>query len=152
MAEFKLVIGNKDGKSYQKEVKDAEAKSFLGKKISDKVKGEEFGLSGYEFEITGGSDYCGFPMRRDVLGPTRKRILATKSTGIQNVKRGILVRRNVAGNTVHANTAQINLKVLKAGKADLAAKGGNAPAEEKPTKEEKRKRKNQLKKKNLLRK
>ncbi len=125
MAEFKLVIGNpKDGKSYQRVVKDAEAKPFLGKKIGDKVKGEEFSLTGYEFEITGGSDFCGFPMRRDAMGPTRKRILAPNSIGIKNLDKGIRIKKTVAGNTIHLKTSQINLKVLKQGKADLA------PAEE----------------------
>ena len=77
MAEFKVVIADpKKGKSYQKEVKEDSAKGFLGLKIGDKVKGELLDLAGYEFEITGGSDYAGFPMRADVPGAARKRILA----------------------------------------------------------------------------
>jgi small subunit ribosomal protein S6e len=120
MAEFKLVIGDpKSGKCYQRDVKDTEAKPFLGKAIGDKIGGEAFGLKGYEFEITGGSDYCGFPMRKDVIGPQRGRILATKSTGIKQVSKGIRVRKTLAGNTIHTKTAQINLKVLKAGAAQL---------------------------------
>ena len=129
MAEFKLVIGNpKDGKSYQIEAKDTEAKPLLGLVIGDKIKGDNIGLAGYEFEITGGSDYCGFPMRKDVLGSSRKRILAPKSLGIRNVKKGILIRRTMAGNTVHQNTAQINMKVIKTGKSPLES---SKPKEEK---------------------
>ncbi len=120
MAEFKLVIGDpKTGKCYQRVVKDAEAKIFLGKKIGEKVEGKGFGLEGYEFEITGGSDHCGFPMRRDVPGPSRKRILAGRSTGVRKVKKGERVRKTVAGNTIHAKISQINLKIVKYGKAKL---------------------------------
>ncbi|MBW2999126.1 hypothetical protein KY339_00510 [Candidatus Woesearchaeota archaeon] len=140
MAEFKLVIGTKDGKSFQKEIKDEAASSFLTKKIGDKIKGESIDLPGYEFEITGGSDYCGFPMRADVTGIGRKRVLTVKGVGIKNKKKyrkrekkgkrtmkGMRQRRTVAGNTIYSKTAQINLKVLKAGKAPLVA----APAEKK---------------------
>jgi len=120
MAEFKLVIGNpKTGKCYQRTVRDNDAKPFLGKKIGDKVQGNSFGLPGYEFEITGGSDYCGFPMRKDVIGVSRKRILATKSVGIKKVRKGMLVRKTVAGNTIHAKISQINLKIIKHGKTSL---------------------------------
>ena len=39
MAEFKLVIGQKDGKSVQKELKGNEADVLLGLKLGDKVSG-----------------------------------------------------------------------------------------------------------------
>jgi len=38
MAEFKLLISGKEGKTVQKEVKDVQADTFLGLKIGDKVK------------------------------------------------------------------------------------------------------------------
>jgi small subunit ribosomal protein S6e len=120
MAEFKLVIGDpKTGKCFQREVKDNEAKAFLNKSIGENVAGDSFGLDGYEFEITGGSDYCGFPMRKDVFGASRKKIFSTKGVGIRITQKGLKVRKTVAGNTVHSNTAQVNLKVIKYGKAPL---------------------------------
>ncbi len=145
MAEFKLVIGTKDGKCYQKEIKEADADAFVNKKIGDKIIGDACGFAGYEFLITGGSDYCGFPMRRDVSGLGRKRILAVKGIGLTNKKKkrgrdqkgkrtmkGMKQRRTVCGNTVHSNIAQINLKVVKEGKASLAPK---EKKEEKPAAE-----------------
>ena len=60
---IKLVFGLKNGTSLQKDLPDAEAKVLVGKKIKDHIKGELIGFPGYEFELTGGSDYCGFPMR-----------------------------------------------------------------------------------------
>jgi len=132
MAEFKIVIGAKEGKCLQKEVKDKEAGVFLNKKIGDKVSGDECGFPGYEFEVCGGSDSCGFPMRKDVTGPLRKRILAVKGVGLNMVGRGVRIRKTVCGNTVSAKTSQINLKVVKEGKEKLqfpvkAPKEGEAP-------------------------
>jgi small subunit ribosomal protein S6e len=119
MAEFKIVLSTKDGKSYQREVKEKEARPFLGKKIGDTLKGEDFGLVGYEVQITGGSDFCGFPMRPDVPGTARKRILAVQGVGIHKKAKGTRQRKTVCGNAVHGKIAQINLKVLKEGKEAL---------------------------------
>ena len=135
MTEFKLVIADpKTGKCSQREVKDQDAAFFLGKKIKDVVKGEALGLQGYEFEITGGSDDCGFPMRYDVTGSARKKILAISGVGLKEKEKGIRQRKTVCGNTVHEKISQINLKILKAGKDPLE----KAPEEEaKPEAEEK---------------
>ena len=120
MASFKLVFSNpKSGKSSQREVKDKEAVSLIGLKIKDAVKGESIGLAGYEFQITGGSDYCGFPMRADVPGQGRKKIFATKSIGIREAEHGIRRRKTVCGNTIHSKIHQINLMVTKEGKENI---------------------------------
>ena len=142
MVEFKLVISDK-GKSMQKEVKEAAAESLLGLKIGDKVDGNNIGLNGYEFEMTGGSDHCGFPMRKDVTGTKRKRILSISGTGLKVKRKGVRKRKTVCGNTVHEQISQINLNVTKAGSAPLAAeaKEGEAKegeAKEAPKKEEKK--------------
>ena len=134
MVEFKLVLSDPtEGKSYQKIVQEDAAKPFIGLKIGDTVKGEIIGLTGYEFLITGGSDYAGFPMRRDVQGQGRKRILAVEGVGIQRFAKkfrknkvtrryyGTKQRRTVAGNTVHAKTAQINLKIVTKGTIPLVS-------------------------------
>ena len=55
-----------------KEIKDNEARPFIGVNIGENIKGDSFGLTGYEFTVTGGSDYCGFPMRRGILGQRKK--------------------------------------------------------------------------------
>lgn len=120
MAEFKVVISDpKTGLSVQREVKDPAAKAFLGLKIGDTVKGEAIDLQGYEFEVTGGSDFCGFPMRKDVLGVGRKKILSYVGTGVRKQEKGMLQRKTVCGNTIHAKIVQVNLKAVKAGSADI---------------------------------
>lgn len=119
MVSFKVVIGTKEGKCLQKEIPEADANAFLGKKVGDKVNGEVMGFTGYEFEITGGSDYAGFPMRKDIPGVGRKRILAVEGIGLKKIANGIRVRKTVCGNTIHPKIAQINLKVIKAGSTPL---------------------------------
>ncbi len=122
MVEFKVVISDpKTGLSVQKEVKEPAAKAFLGLKMGDTVKGEVIDLQGYDFEITGGSDFCGFPMRKDVMGVGRKKILAYVGVGVKRQEKGMLQRKTVCGNTVHAKIAQINLKANKIGSADIFA-------------------------------
>ena len=120
MVEFKLVISDpKTGKTTQREIKETDADRFIGLKLKDMIKGESIGLTGYEFEITGGSDDCGFPMRRDLTGTGRKKILIVKGIGLRKTKKGMKKRKMVAGNTIHAKIAQINLKIIKQGKESL---------------------------------
>lgn len=129
MAEFKLNIGDpKTKKVLKKDLKDAEAKPLIGLKIGDKVKGEIMDLPGYEMEITGGSDNAGFPMRKDVLGSNRKKVLIVSGIGIRKNNKGNKRRRTVAGNTIYDGTVQVNMKVIKHGKTPLFEE--EKPAEE----------------------
>jgi small subunit ribosomal protein S6e len=134
MAEFKLVISNpKSGRSFQKEVKDDLAKALFGKKVGETFKGEVIDMPGYEFKLAGGSDNAGFPMRQDVSGSLRKKIVAFSGVGVHNKLRkpnpkkkgwrtmkGMRLKKTVAGNTVYDKTAQLNLVVVKRGKDPLA--------------------------------
>jgi small subunit ribosomal protein S6e len=135
MVSFKLVIGTKEGKCLQKEVAEPDANSFLGKKVGDKIAGEAIGFTGYEFEITGGSDYAGFPMRKDVQGVGRKKILAVEAIGLKKTLKGMRTRKTVCGNTIHPKIAQINMKVIKAGATPLPMP---APKPKEEKKEEKK--------------
>jgi small subunit ribosomal protein S6e len=120
MVSFKLVIGLPNGRCVQKEVQEPQAKALLGKQLGQAVSGDDLGFPGYEFLITGGSDYCGFPMRKDVPGVGRKRILAVEGVGLRGSAKGLRIRKTVCGNTVHPKTAQVNLKATKEGKEPLA--------------------------------
>jgi len=135
MVELRVVISDpKTGKSVQRIVKEENRRPFHGIKLGDKVRGELLELTGYEFTLTGGSDDSGFPMRRDVQGTAKKQILTTTGTGIKReLKKGQRIRKTVSGNTVGAQTAQLNLKIEKAGKEDIFPK----PAEPEKKEEEK---------------
>jgi len=129
MFKVKIVIADpKTGKCYQKEIEDD---SFLGLKIGNKIKGDSFEMAGYEFEITGGSDRCGFPMRYDVNSSGRKRVLIVSGVGAKGKNKGQRQKKTVVGNTIGTHIHQINIKILKYGKAKL----GEVPVEEKPATE-----------------
>jgi len=113
--DIKINIADKSGKTVKRELKEDQATSLHGKKIGEKIHGELIEMPGYEFEISGGSDYCGFPMRKDVNGIMRKAILTTTGVGNKYNRKGMRLRRTVAGNTIYNKTTQINLKVLKYG-------------------------------------
>ncbi len=119
MVKLKLVLGDKSGKTKQIELDETVSKSFMGLKIADTVKGELIDMPGYEFVITGGSDNAGFPMRHDVVSANRKKILVVSGIGVRKNVPGRRLRRTVAGNTIGANAAQVNLKITKAGKKPL---------------------------------
>jgi len=119
MVTFKVVIGTKKGKCIQKEIAEPDSKNIIGKKIGETIKGELLGLTGYEFEITGGSDHAGFPMRKDIQGTGRKRILSVQGIGMKKRRKGQRQRKTVCGNTIHTKTSQINIKITKEGKTPL---------------------------------
>jgi len=135
---LKLVISDpKSGLSVQKETTDDASKGFMGLKLGDTVKGELVDLHGYEFVLTGGSDYCGFPMRKDVAGVGRKKILAYQGVGIKKAKKGIIQRKTVCGNTVHTKISQLNLKVLKQGTVNIFSEAGKKKEGKEAGKEDK---------------
>jgi len=118
--EIKVNVGDPKSKRTVTLVMAADdAKSIFGKRISDTIRGELVGKPGYELQITGGSDNAGFPMRRDVIGSGRRKILATYSTGQRGTKKGVRIRKTVAGNTVSEFTSQLNVKVIKHGPQPL---------------------------------
>ena len=142
MVEFKLVLGAKDGKCYQKECKGGEADHLLKKRIGDTISGSEIGFEGYEFQITGGSDKCGFPMRKGIQEP-RKKVLIGGSVGFSGKKRklrkstkptkqkGLIKRRTVCGEMVTKIIHQINMKILKEGSTSLGEEAKEEVKEEK---------------------
>ena len=117
MVEVKVVIGGKEGKSFQKTIESSEP--LLGRKIGESFKGDLIGISGYEFLITGGSDDSGFPMRKGIKTGRRARILAHSGTGVKVKVRGKLIRKTVASEVIHEKTNQINIKVSKEGTKKL---------------------------------
>jgi small subunit ribosomal protein S6e len=121
MVEIKLAIGsNTEKKVFKHKVEGADSEKLFGKKIGEKFRGEIIGLNGYELEITGGTDNAGFPMRKDVDGPARKKIILTKGLGFNSKIKGQRKRRSIRGNTISEDIAQINCKVIKAGKDKIA--------------------------------
>ena len=117
---MKIVISDpKTGKSYQKEIDKNAESGFYHKKIGEIINGELIDLQGYQFKITGGSDKAGFPMRSDLKGTKRQKLLLTKGIGLKNSEKGYREKKSVRGNTISEDTAQINTIIVKMGTAKL---------------------------------
>ena len=112
MVEFKAVVSDpKTGKSYQVNVTGHYAKSLIGKKINEEIDGIFINLPGYKLVLTGGSDKDGFPMRNDLSGPRRKRLLLAGGVGFKPTHEGIRKKKSIRGNTISQDIAQINMKI-----------------------------------------
>lgn len=117
---MKIVISDpKTGKSYQKEITKGNENFLIGKKIGDKIDGSFLGLNNYVLEITGGSDSSGFPMRKDLIGTRRAKLLLTKGVGFRTNKKGLRKKKTVRGNTIASDIAQVNCKVVSYGEKSL---------------------------------
>jgi small subunit ribosomal protein S6e len=132
---FKLVVSDpKTRKTYQKEVSQKES-GLLNRKIGDKVKGDFLGLAGYELQVTGGSDKQGFPMRPEMQGAARKRVLLRGGPGFHPKQKGERRRKSVRGNVISPDIAQVNAKIVKHGTKKLEQIFGK---KEEKSKEEKK--------------
>jgi len=124
---FKFVISN-GNRSYQIE-RDQRECPVIGKRIGESFGGDFLGLEGYELVITGGSDKDGFPMRSDVEGIVKKRIILERGMGFR-AEKGLRKRKMVRGNTIGLDVVQINCNVTKKGGKPLEELLGKEGAKE----------------------
>jgi len=116
MVEFKASIADPEtGKCYSVHLTKNKASTYVGKQIGDIVDGVFAGLPGYKLTITGGTDEAGFPMRRDVDGAGRKRVLLTEGVGFHARRPGQRRRRIVVSKKVTPEIVQLNFKVTQKG-------------------------------------
>jgi small subunit ribosomal protein S6e len=116
MVEFKAVIADvKNGRSYQTVVSGQHANRLMGMKIGDEFDGLFVSLPGYKMKITGGSDKDGYPMRNDLPGQQRKKVVLSGGVGFHPKNDGQRRRKYVRGNTISADIVQINLTVTSYG-------------------------------------
>ncbi len=158
-----MAVGNPGTKkTYKVELDLDGAQPLFGKKIGQEFNGELVGLDGYKLMITGGSDLSGFPMRKDIDGSGKKRVLLTVGSlgfrsrryhsvpegegakkKLKETRKGERRRKSIRGNLVSDAIRQINCVVTKAGKATpekllgLEAKPEAEAAAEEAPKEEK---------------
>ena len=109
MANFKITVSDTEGKSIIKELKDDVANPLLGLLIGQETDASLVGLEG-KIKITGGSDKSGVPMRADLSGVSRQRILIPKGVGLQDTEKGLRKRKLLRGDTISEEIYQINTK------------------------------------------
>lgn len=131
MAEFKAVVNDKKtGKSYNVAVSGHHANSLIGIKVGEIVDGVFFGLPEYKIKITGGSDRDGTPMRKDLPGNKRLRLLLSDGKGFHEVYHGERKRTAIRGNMISDAIVQINAVIEEYGPKSIEeCLNPEAPAE-----------------------
>ena len=109
MTNFKLTVSDIKGKSVTKELKDNDGNPLLGLQLGNETDAAIVGLKG-KLKVTGGSDKSGVPMRSDIHGAARKRVLLSKGVGLQDAEIGQRVRKLMRGNTISEEIYQLNCK------------------------------------------
>ena len=123
MAKFKIVVSDPDtGKSSVVEVEESRAVPIIGRRIGETLDGSIVGLSGHKVLITGGSDTAGFPMRPDVHGGVKSRVLLRGGVGYRAKQKGIRRRKTIRGNTITEDIVQINMKIVEKPEKEKKAK------------------------------
>jgi small subunit ribosomal protein S6e len=142
MANFQFIVSDPTKrKAYKVEVDQDKAVGIVGKIIGEKFNGDILGLSGYELQITGGTDKDGFPMHPQVHGPGRKKILLSNRPGFHPLIKGQRKRKMVRGSTISADIIQVNCKITKAGTTSLDSLFKKESKEEQPREEAKQEEK-----------
>jgi len=117
---LKFVISDPStGKSVQVE---ADGDPLYGKKIGDVFDGSVVGVPGTVLKITGGTDRDGFPMRPDLEGTARKKLLVSGGPGYRPRRKGVRKRKSLRGNTISPDISQVNCVVVKGDVSSLFSK------------------------------
>ena len=120
MVEFKAIISDpKSGKTFQTVVSGHYANSLVGKKIGEEFDGIFVSLPGFKLVLTGGSDKDGFPMRKEIPGPRRRKVLITEGIGFHPDDKGVRERKTLRGNTISPDIVQVNMKITSFGSKSI---------------------------------
>lgn len=114
MAKFKIILSNPEtGKSQIVELEGSRAVPLVGRRLGEIIDGTAVGLGGHKVRITGGSDKDGFPMRPDIHGGVKTRVIITKGVGFHSSRRGERRRKTLRGNVITEEIVQINMKIVE---------------------------------------
>jgi len=114
MAKFKVIVSDPEtGTSKAVELEETRAAPLIGRKIGEVVDGSIVDLPAHKIQITGGSDKDGVPMRANVHGGGRRKVILSGGTGFNPKKEGERKRKTVRGNIITDEIVQINAKIIE---------------------------------------
>ncbi|MEA2089865.1 MAG: 30S ribosomal protein S6e [Thermoproteota archaeon] len=114
MARFKINVSDPEtGQSKPVELEGARIVPLIGRKLGEVVDGSVVGMSGHKLRITGGSDKDGFPMRPNIHGGTRTRVIVGKGVGFNPIRVGERRRKSLRGSVITEEIVQINMKIVE---------------------------------------
>jgi small subunit ribosomal protein S6e len=114
MAKFKIIVSDPQaGTSKVVELEEARAAPFIGRKLGETLDGSVVDLPAHTVQILGGSDKDGVPMRGNVHGGVRRRVVLSGGAGFSPKKKGERRRKTVRGNIITDEIVQINMKIVE---------------------------------------
>lgn len=114
MAKFKIIISDPDsGTSKTVELEETRTVPLIGRRVGEILDGAVVGLSGHKVRITGGSDKDGFPIRPNVHGGVRRKVILGGGVGFNPKDEGQRRRKMVRGNVITDEIVQINMKIME---------------------------------------
>jgi small subunit ribosomal protein S6e len=114
MAKFKVIVSDPQaGTSKVVELEEARAAPFIGRRVGETMDGSVVDLPAHTVQILGGSDKDGVPMRGNVHGGVRRRVVLSGGAGFSPKKKGERKRKTVRGNIITDEIAQINMKITE---------------------------------------
>jgi small subunit ribosomal protein S6e len=135
MAKFKVIVSDPEtGTSSVLELEEARASPLIGRKLGEIIDGSIVNMAGRKVQIMGGSDKDGFPMRKNVHGGVRRRVILSGGVGFKPKNVGDRRRKTIRGNVITDEIVQINMKIAEKAKQPKE-KTKERKAKEKPEKE-----------------
>ena len=114
MAKFKVIVSDpQSGTSKVVELEEARAAPFIGRRLGETLDGSAVDLPAHTVQILGGSDKDGVPMRGDVHGGVRRRVVLSGGAGFSPKNSGERKRKTVRGNVITDEIVQINMKIVE---------------------------------------
>ena len=114
MAKFKIIVSDpQTGTSKVVELEEARAAPFIGRKIGETMDGAVVDMPATKVQIKGGSDKDGVPMRPNVHGGVRRKVVLSGGVGFNPTKGGERKRKAVRGNIITDEIVQINMKIVE---------------------------------------
>ena len=131
MAKFKVIVSDPQaGTSKVVELEEARSAPFIGRRVGETMDGSVVDLPAHTVQILGGSDKDGVPMRGNVHGGVRRRVVLSGGAGFSPKKKGERKRKTVRGNIITDEIAQINMKITE--RPASATKAPEVKAEQAP--------------------
>lgn len=114
MAKFKVIVSDPEkGEAQSVETEGSRAVPLIGRKIGEVIDGSVIGMSGHKLKITGGADKDGFPMRPNVHGGVRVKVIISEGVGFHSSRKGERKRKTLRGNVITDDIVQINMKIVE---------------------------------------
>ena len=114
MAKFKIIVSDPEaGTSKVVELEEVRAVPFIGRRLGEIIDGAIVDLPAHKVQLMGGSDKDGVPMRGNVHGGVRRKVVLSGGAGFSPKKSGERRRKTVRGSTITDEIAQINMKIVE---------------------------------------